>query len=168
MTTRTDDTKQNGPKRRRALGPTDAHREKINEVFRLMVEEGLSTNAACKRVTLRWQTLMDWCEAAPENAEKYARARIQLLERMAHEIHQIADTPVEGVITTIKSDGGVEEKRADMIEHRRLQIESRKWLLARLMPQKYGDKQHIQHSGSVGLESLVAGEDKGAEGGNEG
>lgn len=86
-------------------------------------------------------------------------ARAQLLERMAEEIHQIADTPVEGVTITTKADGGVEEKRADMIEHRRLQIESRKWLLARLMPKKYGDKQHVEHSGSIGLEGLIAGSD---------
>mgnify|MGYP001290710800 FL=1 len=46
-----------------------------------------------------------------------------------------------------------------MIEHRRLQIESRKWLLARLMPKKYGDKQQVEHSGSIGLEGLIAGSD---------
>lgn len=136
-----------------------ARAAKADEVLRLMVDEGMSTTSACKQVGLGWKLFSEWCEEAPGHSERYTRARAQLLERMAEEIHQIADTPVEGVTITTKADGGVEEKRADMIEHRRLQIESRKWLLARLMPKKYGDKQHIEHSGSIGLEGLIAGDD---------
>ena len=134
-----------------------ARAAKADEALRLMVDEGMSTTSACKQVGLGWQSFCNWCEEDPEHVERYTRARAQLLERMAEEIHQIADTPVDGVTITTKADGGVEEKRGDMIEHRRLQIESRKWLLARLMPKKYGDKQQVEHSGSIGLEGLVSG-----------
>lgn len=147
------------PRAQASFDARTARAAKADEVLRLMVDEGMSTTSACKQVGLGWKLFSEWCEEAPGHSERYTRARAQLLERMAEEIHQIADTPVEGVTITTKADGGVEEKRADMIEHRRLQIESRKWLLAKLMPKKYGDKQHIEHSGSIGLEGLIAGDD---------
>jgi hypothetical protein len=140
----------------------DAHAQrhkKALEVLCLMADEGLSTNKSLAAVGMLWGTFCRWCGDDPANAEMYVRAREVLLERMAHEIHDIADTPVEGVTTTVKPGGVIEERRGDMIEHRRLQIESRKWLLAKLMPRKYGDKQQIEHSGRVGLEALVAGDE---------
>ena len=57
------------------------------------------------------------------------------------EIIEIADTPQIGVKKVIKPDGSVETTEADMIEHRRLRIDARKWALARMSPRKYGDRQ---------------------------
>jgi hypothetical protein len=76
-------------------------------------------------------------------AERYARAKEVGIEAMAQELLQIADTPQVGVIRTTRDDGSVEEKHADMIEHRRLRVDSRKWLLSKLAPKKYGDKTTI-------------------------
>lgn len=42
----------------------------------------------------------------------------------------------------------------------KLRIWARQWRAAKLAPHKYGDKQHIEHSGSIGLEALVAGEEE--------
>jgi Bacteriophage Sf6, terminase small subunit-like len=48
---------------------------------------------------------------------------------------------------------------ADMIEHRKLQIDSRKWLIGKMAPKKNGDKQQIEHAGPDGgpvtVEALV-------------
>lgn len=54
---------------------------------------------------------------------------------------EIADTPQIGVKKVIKPDGSVETMEGDMIEHRRLRIDARKWALARMSPRKYGDRQ---------------------------
>ena len=53
------------------------------------------------------------------------------------EIHQIADTPQKGTKTVRKGEGDsstVETTEADMIEHRRLQIDARKWLIGKMAP----------------------------------
>ena len=46
-----------------------------------------------------------------------------------------------------------------MIDHRRLQIDTRKWLIGKMAPKKYGDKQQLEHSGADGgpvtLEALI-------------
>ena len=78
------------------------------------------------------------------------------------EIHQIADTPQKGTKTVRRGEGDnstVETTEADMIEHRRLQIDARKWLIGKMAPKKYGDKQTHEHAGPGGgpvtLEALL-------------
>jgi hypothetical protein len=65
---------------------------------------------------------------------------------MFDEMHDIADTPALGV-KTVSKPGGVEKTEGDMIEHRRLQIETRNWMLGRMAPKKYGDVQVHKHGG---------------------
>lgn len=67
---------------------------------------------------------------------QYTRARDMGLDAMADEILDISDTPCEGVVVTEKV-GGTEKKRGDMIEHRRLQVDTRKWYLSKMAPKRY-------------------------------
>lgn len=43
------------------------------------------------------------------------------------------------------------------VQHKRLMIDTRMRLLGKWAPKKYGDKLDLNHSGKVGLESLIAG-----------
>ncbi len=80
---------------------------------------------------------------------QYDRARkIQAL-RWADEIIEIADTPEEGV-TVKENDKGTETRTGDMIEHRRLRVSSRQWMLSRMLPKVYGDKQTTELTGPNG------------------
>lgn len=83
-------------------------------------------------------------------AAQYARARDIGLDTLAEEIIEISDTPAIGKKTVSKATGE-EITEGDMIEHRRLQVDSRKWYLSKLAPKKYGDKQTIEHEGTVTL-----------------
>jgi hypothetical protein len=69
-----------------------------------------------------------------------ARAYALGYEALAEECLLIADTPLEGVETTINEKGETSEKRGDMLQHRRLQIETRMRLLGKWAPKRYGDK----------------------------
>ena len=69
----------------------------------------------------------------------------------------IADTPIEGEKTkTIDGPDGkkTEVTTGDMIDHRKLQVDARKWALARMNPKKYGDKVDLNHGGRVKVVSL--------------
>ena len=95
-------------------------------------------------------TVYTWLDEQPEFALRFGRARAQGEDLIAQECLAIADTPVEGVETTVKPDGSVEEKRGDMLGHRKLQIETRLKLLAKWNPKKWGDKVQNEHSGPDG------------------
>lgn len=85
-------------------------------------------------------TVFRWLAADEAFRDQYAHAREAQAETLFEEIVTIADTQALGVKRTIKPDGAVETVEADMIEHRRLRVDARKWVVARLAPKKYGDK----------------------------
>ena len=102
------------------------------------------------------RTVMRWLDARPAFCQQYARAKAIGLEAMAEDILHIANNPIWGKTTTVKPDGGIEEKTGDMIEHRRLQVDARKWLLSKLAPKKYGDKIAAEISGVDGGPIMTA------------
>lgn len=87
-------------------------------------------------------TVLRWLDAHEKFRTHYARAREVQADTLADEITDIADTPLEGVRveTTTGEDGCTKEVREDMLGHRRLQIDARKWIASKLKPRKYGEK----------------------------
>jgi hypothetical protein len=90
-------------------------------------------------------TVCGWAsdERRTDFSEQYARARTIGLDAMAEEIIDIADTPQIGEKTK-ETEDGLEVTTADMIDHRRLRVDSRKWLLSKMRPEKYGDFQPVE------------------------
>ena len=43
----------------------------------------------------------------------------------------------------------------EAIERTRLRIDARKWMMARILPKKYGDKLDLNHSGEVAVKRVV-------------
>jgi hypothetical protein len=80
--------------------------------------------------------------------ERYAQARETHYRVMGEQIIALADRTRLGA--KIKTEGGeVEVVTQDMVDRAKLQIETRKWVLARLLPKVYGDRLDV--SGSVNL-----------------
>lgn len=82
-------------------------------------------------------------------AAQYARARDLGLDTLADECLAIADTPKVGVRRE-ESEDGTKEVREDMLGHRKLQVDTRKWYLSKLAPKKYGDKTSMELTGADG------------------
>jgi transposase-like protein len=74
---------------------------------------------------------------------QYARATEVRADAMFDEMLEIADTPVEGETRKQLKDGTEEITVEDMLGHRRLQVDTRKWALARMNPRKYGEKVQV-------------------------
>ena len=123
--------------------------------------EGHSLLATCEALGVPVSTAWAWEQDIPQHGENAARAREVGCHVMACEMKEIADTPQIGVVRTTKPDGQIEEREEDMTQHRRLRIETRKWLLSKWASKIYGDKQQIEHSGSVSIaETLRAAREK--------
>lgn len=78
-------------------------------------------------------------------AAPYTRARRIGWEKRAEELLIISDTPEPGETVTASAKDGITVKRGDMLEHRRLRVDTRKWLLAKMIPKVYGDR--MTHAG---------------------
>lgn len=104
-------------------------------------------------------TVRSWMAAHEAFSVDIARAREDGHDWIAADCLRIADTPMEGVEITKLPNGKTEKKVGDMLGHRKLQIETRLKLLAKWDPNRYGQRINQHHSGSLGLEALVAGDD---------
>lgn len=73
-------------------------------------------------------------------AARYARARDLGLERMAEETVEIADD--SGLDVVMTADG----PRADgeVVQRAKLRVDTRKWLLSKLAPKRYGDRLQVE------------------------
>lgn len=99
------------------------------------MRSGLSAFKACKRAGVNQSTFNDWLNGDAALAAEYARAREDLLEMMASDLLDIADRPVGSTESGATDSGAVADKK--------VQIDTRKWLLSKLAPKKYGDKLEV-------------------------
>lgn len=114
---------------------------KFADVICQRLAEGESLNAICKTKGYPAESTVRAWALDDRNgfSAKYARAREIGYDRLAEEILAIADTPRTGTKSVSKATG-LEVTEGDMIEHRRLQVEARKWMLSKMLPKRYGDK----------------------------
>jgi hypothetical protein len=101
-------------------------------------------------------TVYRWLGENEKFRDLYARAREDQADTLADEIQAIADEPMLGTKTTTKANGDVETVAGDMLEHRRLRVDARKWIASKLKPKKYGDKVEHAHGGSVSVSIAAA------------
>lgn len=95
-------------------------------------------------------SVRNWMDADAAFSVAIARAREDGFDRIAAECLEIANTPVEGVEVTTKGES-VEEKRGDMLGHRKLQIETRLKLLAKWDPKRYGERLAVDANVNMSL-----------------
>ncbi|NQW36877.1 MAG: terminase small subunit protein [Flavobacteriales bacterium] len=92
-------------------------------------------------------TFYEWLDANKEKAKQYARATEFRGDAIFEEMLNISDNIEEGETVKIFTDGKTEIVTGDMIQHRRLKVDTRKWYLSKLNPKKYGDKTDITSNG---------------------
>lgn len=82
-------------------------------------------------------TICLWLSQDEEFAERYARAKEIQMENMAEEIIEIAE---DGSNDWMESEKGGYIINQEIVQRSRLRIDTRKWLMSKLAPKKYGDK----------------------------
>lgn len=93
-------------------------------------------------------TVCRWLAEFADFSEQYAKAREAQAERMADELIEIADMPPEIHPVTGARDSA-------SVNHQRLRIDTRKWVAAKLLPKKYGDKLELGGELKVGVADAI-------------
>lgn len=90
-------------------------------------------------------TIFEWIRTKEGFLNQYEQAKRESADAMAEDMLEIADNEagnplvVEGVPMVI--DGKpVIVKDSPSVAHARLRVDTRKWLMSKMMPKKYGDK----------------------------
>lgn len=120
------------------------------EAVLLRVHEGETLRAVARHLGFEESTWRMRCIKDKDFFAQYMRARIGQAESWADEIVALADTSRQGKKKKTNADGTEEVTTGDMVERSKLQIETRKWLLARLHPAVYAEKIKTEVSGPEG------------------
>ena len=107
-------------------------KQQISALVLSGMRSGLSALKACQAAGVHQSTFNTWLGNDSNLAVEYARAREDLIERMAQEVLEISDSDV-GIMPDGKKDWAAVQKH-------KLQVDTRKWLLSKLAPKKYGDR----------------------------
>jgi len=106
--------------------------EIVDKVIDLMSESPMKE--ACRSVGVSASNFLRWKDGVDDSVkDRYARARIDFVERLAAETLEIADE----VIPVNEERGGLDNAA---VQRNRLRVDTRKWLLSKLSPSRYGDK----------------------------
>ncbi|MCE5318512.1 MAG: hypothetical protein LLG04_14265 [Parachlamydia sp.] len=133
---------------------SDADKERIvAEICNDVVEKKISFNEAIESSPIGLVSFYQWIAKSEVLQKLYNYAREVRSDVLFEEIVEIADTTEEGIKTKITA-AGVEETHGDMTEHRKLRIDARKWVVAKMQPKKYGDKLDLT-SGNEPLKSNI-------------
>ncbi|WP_158228577.1 terminase small subunit protein [Sinorhizobium fredii] len=109
---------------------------------------GKSLREICSAEGMPSESLVrKWVMQDEDFGAQYARAREAGMEALGDEILQIADSQ-EGDV--LKTEDGREVVNHDAIQRARLRVDTRKWLMSKIAPKKYGDRLDLNHSGSIG------------------
>ena len=126
----------------------------INNILEL-ISQGKSVNSILrgnrdKKKLPNADTFYAWLRNDEILADRYARACELRTDVMADEILQIADERNADIVIV---DGEI-QVIGSTPQRARLQIDARKWLMAKLMPKKYGDKLDLNVKADVKLEGI--------------
>ena len=126
--------------------------------------ESLTTICNAPDAPVKKSTFLRWVMESEEGkegcegiADQYARAMAARTDLMAEEILEIADRAERDF--AFDPDTGELKVNGEHIQRAKLMVDTRRWLMAKRMPKKYGDKVqvtnpedeplHLKHSGGV-------------------
>ena len=146
-------TIKNAPKKKKGR-PQKANKKVIQDAICHLIS---TTSLSLRKILIELQkngvddvphyaTILDWLYYDKDFSDQYARAKERQLDIYSQEILEISDDD--------SLDLGFTEEGKSFVNHEninrsRLRVDTRKWLLSKLAPKKYGDK--------LGLETGNAG-----------
>jgi hypothetical protein len=134
-----------------ALGAEEKKRL-FNEIIEDMSMKGHSLRKALEN-RMSSQTFYDYLESDVSISKRYTRACEDRAEMIADETIEIADSVGNDLVVM---PDGQEVENHKVIARDRLRVETRKWLLAKLHPKKYGEKISQEITGLDGKDLIPA------------
>jgi hypothetical protein len=125
-------------KGRKKTGRPSRYSDALAESICERIAEGESLVSICRSDAMPgYSTVLRWLDANEEFRGRYARARDDQAERFAQEIVDIADTEED-------------------TQRAKLRMDARKWVAAKLLPKKYGERQTLEHEGAGGGPIIIS------------
>lgn len=127
-------------------GETHSYKQSIADTICTELAKGRSLRSVCRDDGMPPEsTVRQWALDDREGfAAQYARAREIGYHSMADELLEIAD---DGRNDYITGEDPVPTLNSEHIQRSRLRVDTRKWMLSKVLPKVYGDKLDVTSDG---------------------
>lgn len=130
------------------MGRPNIYSEELFDRICGLLAKGWSLAKICRQEEMpNPDTVYTWLRTTPGLSDRYARAKEDSADVLAEQINDIADTDPE------RDDAGKIDPGD--VNNRRLRIDARKWVAAKLKPKKYGDRIANEISGADGQPIVI-------------
>lgn len=96
------------------------------------------------------RTVYRWLAKDDKFCQQYARAQEDRTSAMAEELLEIADNGANDWMERNHGDDAAWVTNGEALQRSRLRVDTRKWLMSKMAPKKYGDKIIQEQSGPDG------------------
>ncbi len=133
-----------------AGGRPEVYRQKLADKICEKIAEGYSLRTACKGEGMpALSTVFLWFRTKPEFSDQYAKATQERTEAMAEDILDIADDGSNDLMTIQKGNLTYEIENKEVTNRSKLRVDTRKWLMSKMKPRKYGEKLDVTTDGKA-------------------
>jgi hypothetical protein len=135
-------TRKTAPSQRRPPGRPSIYSDELATKICRLVAEGFSLRQIGDLPQMpHKRTVKRWLAEKPSFQERYAQAKEEMAEHFAEEILEIADDGSNDWIEReVESGKIIKVVDHEHIARSRLRVDTRKWLMSKLLPKKYGER----------------------------
>ena len=127
--------------------PTDYTQELADKICDGL-SDGKSLRTVCKEEDMPDKsTVFRWLRTYKEFQDQYTRAKEEATDALADEITDIADDGSNDWMEINKGGYKMTILDREHVDRSKLRIETRKWIMAKMKPKKYGDKVDLTTNG---------------------
>lgn len=132
------------------VGRPSDYTQEIADKICSELAEGKSLRTVCKVDDMPClQTIFTWFRVYPQFLEQYTRAKEESADAMADEVLDIADDGTNDWMTIKRGGEDVEVFNNEAVQRSKLRVDTRKWLMSKMKPKKYGEKLDLTSDGKV-------------------
>lgn len=126
------------------VGRPTKYTPELGDTICALLTEGKSLRSVCLQEDMPDKsTVFRWLRENKDFQDQYARAKEESTDAMYEEIRDISDDGISVV------KGSAEKKSGAIAQIVRLQVDTRKWMMSKMKPKKYGDKTDITSDGKA-------------------
>lgn len=132
-----------------AGGRPTSYTQEVADAICAELALGYSIRTVCKPDEMpAVKTIFNWFRTQPEFLQQYTRAKQEAADAMAEDILDIADDATNDYMLRMGKDGEESyQLNGEHLQRSKLRVDTRKFLMAKMKPKKYGDKIDVTTDG---------------------
>lgn len=131
-------------------GRPTKYTQKLADEICDQIAEGKSLRTICVDESMPDKSqIFRWLRKNEDFRDQYARAKEEAVEAMIEDMIDIADDGTNDYMTITKGNHSYNVEDREVTNRSRLRVDTRKWIVSKLKPKKYGDKLDLTSGGKA-------------------